>query len=138
MPNLFKVDIYTPFGLYYSKEVELLEVRNDKSVVGVLAHHTPLISTVNLGMIRIKRNGRFRVFATTGGIINVKKDGTVSLMLHTIEREDEIDINRAKLSLERARKHLEDKDGDIKRAQAAIDRATNRLQIAKGLEDKDK
>ena len=138
MPNLFKVEILTPYGIYYSKEVELLEVRNAKSVVGVLAHHTPLISTVDLGMIRIKRNGRFRVFATSGGLINIKKDGSVTLMLNTIEREDEIDINRAKLSLERARKHLEEKDADIKRAQAAIERATNRLQIAKGLEDKDK
>lgn len=134
MANKFHLDIFTPKGKYFSNDVEFLEVRNDDSVLGILAHHTPLISTIKLGVIKIRFNGKTRYYATTGGLLNVKKDNTVSLMLNTIERGDEIDVERAKRSIKRAEKHLQEEGSDKARAEASLERANNRLLAAE--EDK--
>ena len=134
--STFHLNILTPFGSYLEQDVEFLEVRNEDSVLGILPRHTPIISTVKLGKMRIKINGRIFLYATTGGVLNVKKDGTVTLLLKTIERNDEIDILRAKESLERAQNRISTGDNvDIARAKAAIDRASNRLRIAEGKDE---
>jgi len=129
------LSIFTPYGNYLVEEVDYLEVRNSNSVLGILPNHTPLISTVNLGMVKIKSKGKTRKYATTGGIINIKKGSEVVLMLNTIERSDEIDIERARKALERGEHRIKTNDGDMARAQAAIERATNRLKIAEGIEE---
>lgn len=134
MGKKFQLDIFTPKGKYFSEEVDYLEVRNADSVLGILANHTPLISTIKLGPIKIKFNGKTRIYATTGGLLNIKKDHTVSLMLNTIERGDEIDIERAKRSKARAEKHLQEADADKARASASLERANNRIAVAE--EDK--
>ena len=133
--STFHLEILTPYGHYFNGEVEYLEVRNNDAVLGILKNHTPIISTIKLGRIRIKIKGKFKVYATTGGILNVKEDGTVTLMLNTIEKSDEIDLSRAKASLARARDRIEHNDGDIARARAAEQRAINRIEIAESGDD---
>lgn len=129
--NKFHLDIYTPTGKYLSEEVVYLEVRNSDSVLGILPFHTPLITTIILCPLRIRFGGRTRVYATTGGIMNIKSGNTVSLMLSTIERSDEIDIERAKRSKDRAERYLNDDSYDQQRAKASLDRANNRIAVAK-------
>lgn len=128
--SVFHLEILTPYGHYFNGEVEYLEVRNNDAVLGILKNHTPIVSTVKLGKIRIKIKGKFRSYATTGGVLNVKDDGSVTLMLNTIERSDEIDVNRAKSSLDRARERIQNKTGDIMRAKEAEKRALNRIDVA--------
>lgn len=133
--SVFHLEILTPYGNYLSKDVDYLEVRNEDSVIGILPHHTPIISTIKMGKMRIKINGKFFVYATSGGVLNVKQDGSVVLLLSTIERNDEINIQRAREALLRAQSRLENKSGDIARAQLAVERATNRLKVAEGSDE---
>ena len=129
----FHLEILTPFGHYFNGEVEYLEIRNPDGVLGILPRHTPIITPVVLSEIIIKIKGNRRSYATTGGIFNMKQDGTASLMVQTIERSDEIDVARAQKSLERAKKRLHDSNDkiNVKRAEDALKRAENRLNVAK-------
>ena len=64
-----------------------------------------------------------------GRIINVKKDG-VTILVNTIERKDEIDIDRAKEAKRRAEERLKEPlNIDVERAQKALIRANNRIEI---------
>lgn len=128
----FHLEILTPYGHYFNGDVEYLEVRNPDGVLGILSHHTPIVTPVVLGKVVVKIKGRRHAYATTGGLLNMKNDNSCSLMLQTIERSDEIDVERAKKSLERAKKRLADhkENLNVKRAEDAMKRAENRINVA--------
>lgn len=128
----FHLEILTPFGHYFNGEVEYLEIRNPDGVLGILPHHTPIITTVVLSKIVVKINGNRHKYATTGGLFNMKQDGTATLMLKTIERSDEIDLARARKAKERAEARIaaNKPNLNIKRAEEAIKRAENRIEVA--------
>ena len=128
----FLLEIITPYGKYYSQEVEFLNLSSSKGVLGILPNHTPLISDVLICEIVIRKDSKSDSYSTSGGIINIKKE-KITLLLNSIEHEEEIDIERAKQAKERAEKNLEaakrDSRIDIARAEAALSRAINRIKV---------
>lgn len=131
MAKTFLLLIIAPFGRYLECEAEFLQVRNDKYSMGITAGHSPLISTVSIDKIKIRLNGQDYVYACGGGIIEIEKE-KVTLILNSIERSDEIDINRARASKQRAEERLENKDDDIDiaRAKASLMRAIVRIDVS--------
>lgn len=128
----FKLAILTPYGHYFNGDVDYLSLANDDGVLGILPKHTPIITTVSVCKLTLIIKGNRHYYSTSGGILNVKPDGSASLMLETIERSDEIDLERAKRSRKRALERLNNKDKnvDLKRAEAALKRAENRIEVA--------
>ena len=128
----FHLEILTPFGHYFNGDVDYLEFKNPDGVLGILPHHTPIITPVVLCEIVLKINGKRRCYASTGGLFNMKADGSASLMLQTIERSDEIDVDRARQAKARAQARIEaHKDTlNLQRAEDAIRRAENRIKVA--------
>ena len=132
MADTFALTILTPYGRYFEGRVEFLEVRSEKYNLGILPNHAPLISTIVVSKIVIKMGGKNYDYATGGGAIYVKKEG-VTLVLDSIEKSDEIDLERAKQAKERAEKRLSesspDEEIDVQRAKLALLKAINRINI---------
>ena len=125
----FLLEIYTPYGKYLDAFVEEIVVPTEEYVLGILANHSPLVAKVRTGKLEIIRDGEKAVYAITEGLINVKKDG-VTILVNTIERKDEIDIDRAKEAKRRAEERLKEPlNIDVERAQKALIRANNRIEI---------
>ncbi len=133
MKNSFLLKIVTPFGIYLSEEVEYLSVQAPHSVLGILPNHAELISTVLLSEMKIRIHGTYFYYAISDGVLHVKKDETV-LLLNSIERSDEIDVDRANKAKERAEQRLlrkyDDDEVDVIRAESALKRALNRIKVA--------
>ena len=128
----FHLEILTPFGHYFNGEVEYVEFRNPDGVLGILPKHTPIITPVVLCKLVIKIKGNRHLYATTGGLFHMKQDGSASMMLQTVERSDEIDVDRARRAKARAQARIEEhKDTlNLQRAEDAIKRAENRIRVA--------
>ena len=125
----FLLEIYTPYGKYFDRYVEEVIVPTEEYVLGILPGHAPLIAKVRLGKLEIIREGERSIYATGEGLINVKKDG-VTLLVDSIERKDEIDIDRAKEAKRRAEGRLQEPlNIDVERATKALIRANNRIAI---------
>lgn len=125
--------ILTPYGKYFEGEVLSLHVHSEDYFLGIYPNHEPLISTISVSPMEINFNGNKYYYAVGGGIINIEKDKT-TLILDSIERTDEIDINRALEAKKRAEARLEDKSNqniDFKRAKEALARAINRINLNK-------
>ena len=127
----FHLDVYTPYGHYLSKEIDYLSVSSEEYKLGILADHAELISTVTICEIEIEVDGKRESYATSGGMIKVKKN-QVDLILQTIESIDEIDLKRAQAAKERAERRLA--EGNLEtlaqtRARLALARANNRINI---------
>ncbi len=133
MASSFKVEIFTPTGKYFSGDVEFLSVTSSVAVLGILPDHAPIITTLEICKLTIKINSRELDYAIGGGVLHIKKDHSAVLLLDSIERSDEIDINRAKEAQKRAEERLArvNEEIDVKRAQAALSRALNRISIYK-------
>lgn len=125
----FRLKIVTPRGIYKEIDVEMLNLRTNAGQIGILANHLPLASGIEISeMNYIDEKGQRHIFAIGGGFVYVNEDET-TIIANTIESPEEIDLRRAEEAKRRAEKRLEDKDGDILRAEMALRKAITRISV---------
>ena len=123
------LEILTPYGKYYAGEVDWIQIRSEDFLMQILPNHAPLVSSVVISKMIIKRGSHEDLYAIGGGVIRVEK-GKTTLLLNSIEGKDDIDIARANDAKTRAEKRLENKDEiDEARAKSALERALNRISV---------
>lgn len=125
-----KLKIIDLDGVYFEKEVDLLNVTIASGNVTILANHLPLISSIDISHMYIKEDGVVSNFAIAGGTLFVT-ESECKIITSAIEKESEIDFDRALSAKQRAEKRLANKEDnlDIKRAEVALKRALNRLSF---------
>ena len=109
MENTFQLEIITPTKVITEGQVNYVRAESFDGQFGIMAKHTHSTIALDIGEIKVVKNGKNIYYATNGGFADIQSE-SVLLLLETIERVDEIDIDRAKLSLDRAKKRLNDKD----------------------------
>jgi F-type H+-transporting ATPase subunit epsilon len=73
--------------------------------MGILPNHSPLLSTLRFGILKLRYEGREEVFTISGGIIEVQPD-IITVLADTAENVREIDIARAEAARKRAEELL--------------------------------
>ncbi len=129
------VNIVTPSRTVYDGDVQSITLPGTIGNFQVLYNHAPLMSSLEIGQIKIEDGqGDKKVFATSGGTVEVL-DNKVIVLAETLESPDEIDTQRAEDAKKRAKqriaKETDEKDIDIIRAELALRRAINRLKLIK-------
>lgn len=129
MAGSFTLNVVSPTGAVYSDEVEFLVVPGEAGELGILPNHSPLMATLNIGVIRITKEGKVSKMALSGGFMEVGGN-KVNILAESAEIADTIDIARAKAAKERAEQRLASKNADIDmvRAELALLRAVARLR----------
>ena len=120
--------VVTPDKLFFEGEIDMLVARTIEGDVGILLNHAPLVTILDIGRLVIKNGDERKVAACAGGYIDVRNNN-ITVVSDACEWEDEIDINRAERAKERASKKLEDKDTDTFKAELALKKAINRINI---------
>ena len=119
MSDTFKLELVTPEKLVFSAEVAMVEIPGEEGDFGVLAGHSPFISTIRPGIVTIYSDHPQRVFVA-GGVAEVNPASC------TILAEKVIDLAQATLSDAQAR---------LAEAQKAADAATTEEEIAAATEE---
>lgn len=131
--KILNAEIITPAKPVYQGNIRSVTVPGASGSFQVLYNHAPILSSLDIGIVKLvdDTNAEFR-FATGGGTIEVK-DNKVLLLVESFETVEDIDIERAKKALDRAKKRLskeaEERNVDQARAEAALKRAINRLKL---------
>lgn len=120
--------VVTPDKLFFEGDIDMLVARTIEGDVGILLNHSPLVTILDIGRLVIKDGDERKVAACAGGYIDVRNN-QITVVSDACEWEDEIDINRAERAKERASKKLEDKDTDTFKAELALKKAINRINI---------
>lgn len=132
MTKEINLEIITPSKIAFTGKVKSVSVPGTLGSFQVLFNHAPLLSTFEIGRIKIKdTNDVVTEFTTGGGSIEVLKN-KVLILADSIETKEEIDVERAKNSLQRAKERLSKRTKekiDIARAEASLARAINRLKF---------
>ena len=124
----FQLDIITPTNIISEGQVEYLRAPSIDGLFGVKGGHASSMILMDIGEIKIIKDGLEIFYATNGGFADIRPEG-VMLLVETAERNDEIDKERAEKAFQRAKDRLKDDSTNLHRAKAAINRSRNRLKI---------
>jgi len=133
LAETFHLSLLTPERSLLDAEVVSITAPGSEGYLGVLAHHAPLITALQPGRLEIRSpDQRQTAFAVSGGFLEVSEN-KVTILADAVESPEDIDVERAERSLERARERLRDTSGrfDAARAEASLRRALNRIKIVR-------
>ncbi|UCG79411.1 MAG: F0F1 ATP synthase subunit epsilon [Nitrospirota bacterium] len=130
MEEKIKLDIVTPYGSVLSEEVDEVVAGGSEGEFGVLPGHVPFITTLKIGMLDYKKDGRtFHVFVNSG--YAEVSDNNVMVLADSAERSEDIDVERAREAMQRAEERMKKEDDlDFVRAETALERAIIRIQVS--------
>jgi len=126
-----RLDIVTAERVVYSEDVDVVIAPGVEGQLGILPHHTPLMTTLQPGELRVRKGGEESSLAISGGFLEVRPDRII-VLADAAERAEEIDITRAEEAKRRAEERLSQRHApglDETRAEIALRRALIRLQV---------
>ena len=132
MPTPFHLDILTPEHSFFSGEAEGVIVTTPDGEICVLAGHTPMVTPLEIGSIRINAGGQWKEAFLSEGFMEVGLGGTV-IVTQACEWPENIDVTRAMATLERASEILRQQTSirEHKVNQISLSRAMARLRVTK-------
>jgi F-type H+-transporting ATPase subunit epsilon len=126
------LEIVTPARVVLEKDVDIVVAPGSEGEFGVLPGHVSFLSGIVPGELRYTEGAEKEALAVTAGFAEVFKN-KVSILVDAAERASEIDVERARKAMERAKERLSrdrsDKEIDFARAEAALRRAVARLKV---------
>ena len=128
----FTVNVVTPDGPVYDSEVEMVIAKAKSGELGILAGHIPLVAPLEIGAVHLKNGGNTELVAVSGGLLEVRPD-KVTILAQAAETSEHIDVQRALEAKERAERRLHEQKQDtldFKRAELALQRALNRINVS--------
>ena len=133
MADNIKLEVVTPEKIVVSEDAQIVASPGSQGEFGVLIGHTPFLTTLKTGTIRYTdADGNEKFIFVSGGFSEALPD-KVTVLAESAEMREDIDVERAKASMQRAQKRLEEdrskEDVDFVRAKAALERAINRIGL---------
>ena len=129
-----KVQIITQEREVYNDEVDIVVAPGVEGEMGILPNHAPLISTLNYGELRLRKDGVEEHFAIGGGVLEVRPDKVI-VLADSAETADDIDIARAEEARQRAADYMREgpptDPAAYAQLEAALRRSDVRLRVAK-------
>src|SRR5439155_26030063 len=131
MTDFFQLEIVTPEKMVVRDTAEEVQIPGRNGYLGVLPGHAPLITELGAGEITYRAGGQPHRFAVAWGFAEVLPD-RVTVLAETVERADEIDVNRTQQSLARAEESLKSAqtEEDFAHATGKIRVAQARIEVA--------
>jgi len=125
-----KLDVVTAERLVLTDQVDMVIAPGSEGELGILPHHTPLMTMLKPGELRLKKGNEEILLAVTGGFLEVRPDHVI-VLADAAERAEEIDAARAEAAKKRAQERLTQAGPaiDKTRAEAALRRALARLDV---------
>jgi F-type H+-transporting ATPase subunit epsilon len=126
-----KFDICSAERMVYSDEVDMIIAPGISGQLGILPHHAPLMTTLRVGELRVKKGEEEISLAISGGFLEVRPDRVI-VLADSAERADEIDVARAEKAKRQAESRLAGKHvagADEAQVHVALERALARLAV---------
>jgi len=133
MAETFHLSVFTPERPVLEADAVSIIAPGALGYLGVLAHHAPLITPLVPGKLTVREpEGIVQTYAISGGFLEVSGN-KATILADAIETSDGIDLERAERARQRAQERLADLKAsiDVARAQIALERARNRIKVAR-------
>lgn len=122
------LEIITPEKTVLKEDVDEIRVPTAKGQIGILPHHTNMVTNLDAGELIMKNKGKEAVYAVTGGFLQVYNN-TVTVMADYAAYVEDIDIEQAIAAQKRAEEILKKGKEQVSEQDFAIAEAELRKSI---------
>ncbi len=131
------VRVVAPDKTVWDSEAEEVILPSTTGQLGILSGHAPLLSALDIGVMRVRPGKEWVAIALMGGFAEVENN-EVTILVNGAERGDKIDKEAARTAFSQAESRLnqvQNSDNRQEKIQAtqALKRARARFQAAGGM-----
>nr|QCI04274.1 ATP synthase CF1 subunit epsilon [Anotrichium furcellatum] len=95
------VRIIAPDKIVWNANAEEIILPSSTGQVGILKGHIPLLTAIDIGVMRVRIEKEWQPIILLGGFAEVENNN-VTILVNGAEKVTEVDINQAQLELEEA------------------------------------
>jgi F-type H+-transporting ATPase subunit epsilon len=130
MANTIHVDVVSAEAQIFSGEATFVALPGEAGELGIYPKHTPLITRIRPGAVRIeKADGGEEFVFVAGGILEVQPNG-VTVLADTAIRGADLDEAKASAAKQAAEELMQSQDSQIDYAKAQAELASAIAQLA--------
>ena len=131
MANTIHVDVVSAESLIFSGEAEFVALPGEAGELGIYPKHTPLITRIRPGAVRIKVVGREEeeLVFVAGGLLEVQPN-SVTVLADTAIRGHDLDEAKALEAKKNAEELMLNRDSKVDYAKAQAELVTAMAQLA--------
>lgn len=127
-------EIVSQDRVVYQGEVDIVVLPGAAGQMGILPHHSPLLTVLQFGVVEVRSGKDEQYFTVAGGIAEVHPD-KVTVLADAAENVSEIDAERAEAARRRAEQALKEVGGpdtdNYLKIQSALRRSNLRLNAVR-------
>ena len=129
---MIRCHVVTPTGLYGDLETEIVNVGTIDGARGILPNHMDIVMALDISKMALVKDGKRTYYAIGKGMLYFSKN-VCTILVDTIESQEEIDLKRAQEAKERATLRIAQKDQDpnidLRRAELSLKKAMVRIDV---------
>ena len=131
MANTIHIDVVSAEESIFSGEAEFVVLPGEMGELGIYPRHTPLITRIKPGSVRIKVAGQAEeeLVFVAGGVLEVQP-GVITVLADTAIRGHDLDEAKALAAQQRAQETLQNRTSQLEYAKAVAELAEASAQIA--------
>ena len=118
--------------MIFDGEADLVIVRIADGDLGVLVDHSPLVSTVQVGEVRITEDDEQHVYATSDGFFKVSEN-LVQVLVEEVVSAEDIDVDAAENRVEEAERDLSEVSEEAEDRDRVVAEIERRQRTAENL-----
>ncbi len=127
--STIQVDVVSAEAEVFSGLAEFVALPGESGELGILPGHTPLITRIKPGAVRIQNGKDEELVFVAGGILEVQPN-KITILADTAIRGHDLDEARALEAKARAEEHMKDNASDVDYARAQAELSVAVAQLA--------
>jgi len=126
-----QMKVLSPEGMGVTEACSEVVLPSASGQLGVLANHAPMMTAIDVGVLRYKQDGTWKPLVVMGGFATVDSN-QLSILVNDFEKVEDIDLDKAKKDMDDATAELEKADSKKSKLDATnkVKKSAARLQAA--------
>nr|YP_009974125.1 ATP synthase CF1 epsilon subunit [Marattia laxa]QNH94041.1 ATP synthase CF1 epsilon subunit [Marattia laxa] len=126
---ILNLRVMAPNRIVWNSEVQEIILSTNSGQIGILPNHAPPLTALDIGVIRIRRDGQWSTMALMGGFATIENN-QMTILVNEAETATEIDFEEAQDNFKKAQTNLAQAEGKKRTIEAnlAFKRAKARLE----------
>ena len=101
--SLLNIKILAPEGIFWETKADEVILPGSSGYIGILNGHAPLITGLDVGILRVRVEGKWIALVVLGGFAEVLRNNIVNIVVSAVEMATSIDLAKAEAAEKTAR-----------------------------------
>jgi len=126
--------VMAPNRIVWNSEVQEIILSTNSGRIGILPNHAPLLTALDIGIIKIRLNEKWSTMALMGGFAMIDNN-QMTILVNEAEKTNEINLQEAQEDFQIARTRLSQANGRKQAIEAnlTLKRAKARLEAIEAI-----